>query len=181
MTATDNVPEGTVSDVLAWVGDSPTRAQAALDYEYEGQERSTLITRLEAIASDDYEEDPPVSTGADETLPPEGDLEDQAPAPEQPVDVNVDSNAASTIIGPIHVRDADVEVPLDADLTPQPGRDDENAEPRGIPALQVEFFQAVSATNGIVLALNGTAFVFNPQLAATLKGALDKMVAGLSY
>jgi hypothetical protein len=93
--------------------------------------------------------------------------------------VNIDASAEGTVVGPIHVRDGDVEVPPDADLTPQPGRD--GAEPKGIPAQQVEFFQAVSATNGIVLALNGTAFVFNPQLAATLKGALDKMVAGLSF
>jgi hypothetical protein len=114
-----------------------------------------------------------------EPLPTEGDLEDQAPAPEQPADVNIDASAEGTVVGPIHVRDGDVEVPPDADLTPQPGRG--GAAPKGIPAQQVEFFQAVSATNGIVLSLNGTAFVFNPQLAATLKGAVDKMVAGLSF
>jgi hypothetical protein len=170
MAVANDVPEGTVSDVLAWVGEDPGRAQAALDHERQDQGRSTLITRLEAIASEE-QENPDVT----EPLATE---DEQAPAPEQPAEVNIDSSAEGTVVGPIHVRDGGVEVPPDADLTPQPGRD---GETRAIPAQQVEFFQAVSATNGVVLALNGTAFVFNPELAATLKGALDKMVAGLSF
>jgi hypothetical protein len=32
MAVANEVPEGTVSDVLAWVGDDSGRAQAALDY-----------------------------------------------------------------------------------------------------------------------------------------------------
>lgn len=45
-----DVPEGTVADVLAWVGDDPDRARQALAAEQDGQQRSTLITRLEELA-----------------------------------------------------------------------------------------------------------------------------------
>jgi hypothetical protein len=43
------VPEGSIKTVLAWVGDDKTKAQAALDAEQEGQQRSTLIKELEDI------------------------------------------------------------------------------------------------------------------------------------
>jgi len=46
----DEVPNGTVQDVLDWVGDDSDRAQEALEAERAGQNRSTLITQLEAIA-----------------------------------------------------------------------------------------------------------------------------------
>jgi hypothetical protein len=59
------VPDGTVQDVLDWVGDDPGRAQEALDAEQAGQARSTLIARLEAIASTTQEDD--MSAGANET------------------------------------------------------------------------------------------------------------------
>jgi hypothetical protein len=185
------VPDGTVQDVLDWVGNDPDRAEDALTAEEAGQNRSTLIAKLEAIASEPREDTavtetetaPEQPVGANEPVPNAGiDYEDLAPGPEQPVEVIIDPRAEGTVVGPIHVRDGEVEVPEDADLTPAPDTDPdaEDAEPRGLGAQQVEFFQAVSATNGVVLSLNGTAFVFSPQLVATLKGALDKAVAGLS-
>lgn len=42
-----DVPDGTVDEVLDWVGDDPDRAQQALQAEQEGQNRSTLIAELE--------------------------------------------------------------------------------------------------------------------------------------
>lgn len=45
------VPEGSIKTVLAWVGDDKTKAQAALDAEQDGQQRSTLIKELEDILS----------------------------------------------------------------------------------------------------------------------------------
>lgn len=43
------VPVGTIADVLAWVGDDPTRAQEAYDAELASSSpRSTLLTQLEA-------------------------------------------------------------------------------------------------------------------------------------
>jgi hypothetical protein len=45
----DDVPSGTIDEVLGWVGDDHDRAQRALDAERAGQNRSTLITQLEAI------------------------------------------------------------------------------------------------------------------------------------
>jgi hypothetical protein len=45
----DDVPSGTIDGVLAWVGDDHDRAQRALDAERAGQNRSTLVTQLEAI------------------------------------------------------------------------------------------------------------------------------------
>jgi hypothetical protein len=48
----EEVPTGTVSEMLAWVGDDKNRAQAALDAEKEGAERVTLIHALEDLLSD---------------------------------------------------------------------------------------------------------------------------------
>jgi hypothetical protein len=43
-------PEGTRAEVLAWVGDDPGRARAALDAERAGQQRNTLIAELVRLA-----------------------------------------------------------------------------------------------------------------------------------
>lgn len=43
------VPEGSIKEVLAWVGEDATKAQAALDAEKSGDKRTTLISKLEAI------------------------------------------------------------------------------------------------------------------------------------
>ncbi len=44
------VPEGTAAAVLEWVGDNPTRAEAALEAEQAGQGRTTLLRALERLA-----------------------------------------------------------------------------------------------------------------------------------
>lgn len=43
------IPEGSIKEVLRWVGEDSTKAQAALDAENKGEKRSTLVTKLEAI------------------------------------------------------------------------------------------------------------------------------------
>lgn len=43
------VPEGSIKEVLAWVGEDATKAQAALDAEKTGEKRTTLVSKLEAI------------------------------------------------------------------------------------------------------------------------------------
>lgn len=43
------VPDGTIDDVMDWVGDDRSRASRALTAERAGQNRTTLISRLEAI------------------------------------------------------------------------------------------------------------------------------------
>lgn len=43
------VPEGSVKKVLDWVSGDRTRAQAALDAETSGDQRSSLIAKLNAI------------------------------------------------------------------------------------------------------------------------------------
>ncbi len=43
------VPEGSIKEVLAWVGNNVTKAQKALDAEHAGEKRSTLIAKLEAL------------------------------------------------------------------------------------------------------------------------------------
>lgn len=40
------VPEGTIGDILAWVGDDPARAELALQAELEGKRRKTLVDAL---------------------------------------------------------------------------------------------------------------------------------------
>jgi hypothetical protein len=158
------VPQGTAQDVLDWVGDDPARAQQALDAELAGPNRSTLIPKLEAIAS----KEAPVS---ETTTEPEA--AEEVPAPTPPTEVNVVADEAT--ISPIHARDTEVEVPDDASLVPPP---EEDAEPIG--AEQVEYLQVASTSNGVVVSLNGTAYALGPQLAATLKGAVDKAIVGLT-
>lgn len=48
-----DVPSGPIPDVLAWVGDDPDRAEEALDVEHAGSARTSLISQLEQIASND--------------------------------------------------------------------------------------------------------------------------------
>ena len=45
----DDVPDGTISEVLAWVGDDIVRAEAALQVELEGRRRKTLVDALDQI------------------------------------------------------------------------------------------------------------------------------------
>lgn len=40
------VPEGTIGDILAWVGDDEARAEAALTAELAGKRRKTLVDAL---------------------------------------------------------------------------------------------------------------------------------------
>lgn len=46
------VPEGSVKKVLEWVSGDRTKAQAALDVEAAGDQRSSLISKLNAILAD---------------------------------------------------------------------------------------------------------------------------------
>jgi hypothetical protein len=71
-----DVPQGTIAEVLAWVGDDRERAQAALDAEYEGAIRSTLIAQLEAIADTeevDMSDEPAVEAEEGVFISVEGD------------------------------------------------------------------------------------------------------------
>jgi hypothetical protein len=144
-----DVPDGTVQDVLDWVGDDPGRAQAALDAEQAGAQRSTLITRLEALAVTD-----PI-------------IEE----PEEPEIIMIPG--LGTEISAVFVRDADVEPK--GDLRDEPDRE------LPIPLAPVETFQTVRSQHGFAVQFNGdgAAFVFTPQLLATLKGEVDKAVAGV--
>jgi hypothetical protein len=144
-----DVPDGTVQDVLDWVGDDPGRAQAALDAEQAGAQRSTLITRLEALAVTD-------------------------PIIEEPEESEIIMiPGLGTEISAVFVRDADVEPK--GDLRDEPDRE------LPIPLAPVETFQTVRSQHGFAVQFNGdgAAFVFTPQLLATLKGEVDKAVAGV--
>lgn len=48
----DATPEGTIAQIMSWVGDNPERAQAALDTECAGQNRKTLIDQLSTMLGD---------------------------------------------------------------------------------------------------------------------------------
>lgn len=45
----NGVPEGTIDEVLAWVGDDEEKAQLALDAETAGKNRTSLVNKLKAI------------------------------------------------------------------------------------------------------------------------------------
>lgn len=49
VTEEQTVPEGSIKDVLGWVGEDPTKAKAALDAETSGEKRKTLVKELNAI------------------------------------------------------------------------------------------------------------------------------------
>jgi hypothetical protein len=49
VTEEQTVPEGSIKDVLGWVGEDPTKAKAALDAEASGEKRKTLVKELNAI------------------------------------------------------------------------------------------------------------------------------------
>jgi hypothetical protein len=155
------VPDGTVQDVLDWVGDDPDRAEQALAAETAGLNRSTLIAKLEAVASAD-EEDAAMTDVA-------------APPDPSPPDVTLDMADPGVGIGVVHVRDANVQVPADADLVPDPDN------PVPLVAEQVEFFQLAGATNGVVLSFNGTPYAFSPQMVAALKLTVEHATAGLTF
>jgi hypothetical protein len=168
----EEVPAGTIQDVLDWVGDDPTRAQAALDAERAGANRSTLIDKLAAIAAAPQE----VAVTETET-PPEAEAEAEELAPKPPTEVLITPTDPGVVVQAVAVRDVEVEVPDGADLTPDP--DEEEAEP--LDAEQVEYLQVVGATNGVVVALNGVGYALGPQSALALKLALDKAVVGLNF
>lgn len=48
-TASNEVPEGTIKEVLDWVGEDADRAVEALSAEESGERRKTLIKSLEEI------------------------------------------------------------------------------------------------------------------------------------
>lgn len=153
-----DVPDGTVQDVLDWVGDDPGRAQAALDAEDAGQQRSTLITRLEALAVTDSPAD--ASNATDPTDDPGIIL----------------TPGLGTEISPVFLRDADVEP--DSDLREDVG--DGDGETKPIELELVEFFQTVRSQVGFAVAFNaGPTYGFTPQLLAALKGEVDKALAGV--
>jgi hypothetical protein len=196
------VPIGNINAVLAWVGRDPQRAQQALDAERAGFHRSTLIAKLEAIAS---RRDTAVATPQTPEQPPQTDnpaapqtdenTEDPLAgleAPERPVEVVLYPRAIGTQIGPVHVRDWEVELADDADLRSQFGLStreadidaynlaDEQEREEALEADPVEFFQVARAANGVAIMVNGGGFAFTPQLVAALKGEIDKAVAGMA-
>lgn len=49
-TASVEVPEGSIKEVLTWVGDDAEKAKAALEAEEKGENRKTLVTKLKEIS-----------------------------------------------------------------------------------------------------------------------------------
>lgn len=156
------VPDGTVQEVLDWVGDDPGRAEQALEAERLGDGRSTLITKLEAIASGS-EDAAMTDTETVEEV-------EEAPGPEQPTEIVIDTSDVAVTFGPVHVRDSDVEV--DDSVVMRAGED--------IEGVQVESLQTAAAINGLALAINGEAFIFSPQMIAVLKQIADQAIASVN-
>lgn len=53
LTEGDTPPEGTVDEILAWVGTDPERARQALEAEHAGKARTSLMSKLAAVTGDD--------------------------------------------------------------------------------------------------------------------------------
>jgi hypothetical protein len=156
-----DVPQGTIAEVLDWVGEDPDRADLALQAEYLGQNRSTLITQLEAIAV--KEATPVTETTTDPGYDEETGL---APGPEPP-EVALNAEDPDTTVLPPVVANSEVELPDDAGQLPEDG-------------LQVEWMTGAVAPHGFVLVINGQAFTFSPEQVASLRAIVNSAVAGVS-
>jgi hypothetical protein len=168
----DNVPEGTIDDVLTWVGDDRRRAQLALDVETSepDSERSTLVTKLEAIVASG-EEAPMTDTKA-----PEAEVETAVN-----LDVLIDLSDVGAVVQPAVARDPDVVVPEEDTLVAHVNADPcEPSDDHVIDGEQTEFLQVASTSNAVAVALNGEVFLLTAQMAVALKVAVGKAVAGLT-
>lgn len=250
------VPRGTMQDVLDWVGNDPGRAQEALDAERAGQNRSTLISQLEAICpreDNTVSESDPGAPGTDPGAPdPDPGTETTTPgtetgapgtgtepgtdeaggdtesdeagadtsvldtdagaadrdsdeeqligqeAPPQPEEVALNPSDEGTTVFATVPRSRDVELPEPVFGFPRPVAtgptttgtvrvgmfdrevSDEEIDGEEIDGAQVEYLDG--ATNGAALALafNGDVYLLDPQMAAALKGIMDKAIAGMA-
>jgi hypothetical protein len=155
---TDDIPGGTVAEIADWVGDDPARAQAALDAEYAGAGRSTLIAQLEPIAAKE-------ATVTDtNTEAPDEQFDPLAP------DVVLDATSPDVTVGVVHRRAADVEVPEYDDIA---GMETVESDP-------VDYFQLAGSPTGAVFSFNGAVYALHPDQVAAFKGALDKVLIGLT-
>lgn len=169
-----DVPEGTITEVLDWVGDDPERARAALDAEYASSNpRSTLITQLEAKEAPETEAEPEPDSEADSEAEADTEDEPEVNTFNVPADVNIDLSDASVFVGKMHVRDETVVVPDGVELKPSPGQS------WPIVGSQTEYFQVVGATNGVALVIGGDGHFFNQQQTIALMGALTRASTGL--
>lgn len=155
------VPEGTVQDVLCWVDDDPDRADQALQAEYAGANRSTLISQLEAIAT---REATPVTetTTADPGYDEETGL---APGPEVP-EVAVDPEDEATTVLPLTILRSDAEVDPEVQIP--------------IEGTPVDTLTGVVAPHGFMLVINGEAFAFTPDGVAALRAVCNHAIAGVT-
>lgn len=138
-------------------------------------------------------------SGSDDSIDFQDGLDEEsglAPGPEQPDEVQIGTSDAGTVIGAVHVRDLDVDVPEDASLQPDPATDlhpesdktraeaaafDSDAEPEPIDGEQVEYLTSASNADALALSVNGTVYLFNKQMVGALKQAIDKAVVGLAF
>jgi hypothetical protein len=166
MSDMSDVPDGTVQEVLDWVGDDPGRAGAALHVEEIGAGRTTLLTKLGAIASAQPAEEAPVT----EDPQPVVDEETGEPIVPPVPDVVLDTTAIDTHVSPVHIAHADVEVPEYDDLT----------KVEVIESDPVGYFQLAGSPRGAVFSFNGGAYALSATQVASFKAALDTIVSGLT-
>lgn len=157
---TDVVPDGTVQEVVDWVGDDPARAQQALDAERAGQNRTTLIAQLEPIAAKE-------ASAVTETTTPEQQEEIiEPPAP----DIVIDVTQEGTYVGPVYRVAVDTDVPDYDDL----------GQVETIESDPVDYFQVAGNTRGAVISFNGAAYALRADQVAALKAQVDHLMAGLT-
>ena len=162
----EQVPQGTVADTIAWMGTDPDRAQAVLDAEQAGQQRSTLIAAAEQVA-DNTPAEADVSEETTTTEEPEveseaqgmsfDDLEPKAPgASLSPVGADVSA---------VEVFDPDVD-PADVNITA--GIDYEAEDVGAFEGEPVTSLQTAGGAGGAVVAVNGTSYLFTASQLGTL-------------
>lgn len=161
MSLQSEVPDGTVQEVLEWVGDDLARANAAYQVEVIGAGRSTLITKLEAIASTPKEAEPMTDTTTDEAT----EYVDPPVA-----DIVLNTTANDTTVSVVHRAHADVEVPEYDDLN----------QIEEIASDPCEYFQLAGSPRGAVFSFNGGAYALSATQVAAFKAALDTIVSGLT-
>lgn len=192
MATADTVPAGTIPDVLAWVGNDPARARAALDAERDGANRSSLINQLEPIAA---REEEPMSESTELAPPPEetGIVEDDegrepypegnAPGPLPPnvEDIEIDPRDRAVWVGPANARHTDVELPEDRyDLAAAADADDEDVALGPEPGT-VDFFQVMSLGGAVIIRTDDQALLLDRDQSAALSRDLRQALANVTY
>lgn len=193
--ATEQVPQGTVADITAWMGSDPARAQAVIDAENaSGSPRSTLVEAAQRVVDSRSEDavseettteprgaagDPSVYEGA----APEGESEAQGMTFEELEPVQPPgalSPVGATVTAVELFPDENGELPDHEERNIVTGIDYEADEVDPFDGEPVTSLQAAGGPGGAIVAINGVSYVFSAGQLGTLSRLINRAGAAAS-